>query len=55
MHIQDKKNLEVLLEEFKQLILSYAENKKYDDKKVTEIVDKTKEINKLFRKYKLLG
>ena len=55
MHKQDKEKLDNLLSELNTLIKEYSDYKKYNDEKVTEIVNKYKEIDSLFKKYKLLS
>lgn len=55
MHTQDKEKLDNLLSELNTLIKEYSDFKKYNDEKVTEIVNKYKEIDSLFKKYKLLS
>lgn len=55
MHTQDKEKLDNLLSELNTLIKEYSDYKKYNDEKVTEIVNKYKEVDALFKKYKLLS
>ena len=55
MHTQDKEKLDNLLSELNNSIKEYSDYKKYNDEKVTEIVNKYKEIDSLFKKYKLLA
>ena len=54
MHKDDKKKLEKLLEEYKNILFEYADLKEYDEAKIDEAVKKSIEINNVFRKYKLL-
>lgn len=54
MSKKDKEILELKLNEFKEMILDYAESKELNDEKITAIHRKSKEINDIFRKYKLL-
>lgn len=46
--------LELKLNEFNQMLLEYAEKWEVDDQLVKDSQKKSKEINDLFRKYKLL-
>lgn len=54
MHKDDKKKLEKLFEEYKNILFEYADFKEYDEAKIDEAVKKSIEINNVFRKYKLL-
>lgn len=54
MSKKDKEILELKLNEFKALVLDYAENKEPSEEKVNACYKKSKEINDIFRKYKLL-
>lgn len=54
MSKKDKELLELKLNEFKALVLDYAENKEPSEEKVKATQKKSKEINDIFRKYKLL-
>lgn len=55
MHKDDKKKLEKLLEEYKNILFEYADFKEYDEAKIEEAQKKSIEINNVFRKYKLLA
>ena len=54
MKKQDEKLLKIKLEEMKELILDYADSKEPSDEKVRACNKKSREINDIFRKYKLL-
>lgn len=54
MYKDDKKKLEKLLEEYKNILFEYADFKEYDETKIEEAIKKSVEINDLFRKYGLL-
>lgn len=54
MSKKDKELLELKLNEFKALVLDYADNKELSEEKIKLCQKKSKEINDFFRKYKLL-
>lgn len=54
MNKRDKELVELKLNEMKELVLDYADNKEPSEEKVKACNKKSKEINDIFRKYKLL-